>query len=197
MALYTKAGDKGYTVLPSADGQTSVRLRKNDPRLMAMGALDELNAAIGLCVVEARRAEGGRVAKTLLRIQDELFRIGAMLAAIATGSTPEVRVERPAVTRMEKQIDAAWQRLGALDHFVLPGGCELAARLHVARTVARRAERAAVAALDVSLHSRKSNTHSAVIARYLNRLSDLLFALARQANRDAGLDDVIWPPKAD
>ncbi|HET6427758.1 MAG TPA: cob(I)yrinic acid a,c-diamide adenosyltransferase [Phycisphaerae bacterium] len=195
MALYTRAGDKGYTVLPSADGGTHLRLRKNDARLAALGTLDELNAVIGLCAVEAGRVEHKRITRALLRIQNELLRVGSMLAAIATGSAAEVRIEPSAVTRMEKQVDAIWQRMGPLEHFILPGGCELAGRLHLARTVARRAERAAIVALDVSQHTRGAGPHAGVIGRYLNRLSDLLFALARLANRDAGVQEVIWRPE--
>lgn len=197
MALYTKTGDKGFTVLLSADGATHLRVRKNDPRLAALGAIDELNATIGLCVIEARRVQADRIAKALLRIQDDLFRVGAMLATIGAGGTPELCVERSAVARMERQVDAVWQKLGPLPHFLLPGGCELAGRLHLARTVTRRAERATVAALDVSQHSRLNVSHAGVIGRYLNRLSDLLFALARQANHDAGVEEAVWPAGAD
>jgi len=194
MPMYTRRGDKGYTVLPSADGTTHLRLRKNDARLAALGALDELNAAIGLCVVEAGRAKGKRISRVLLQVQDELFQIGAMLTSLATGGTPAARIKPSAVARIERLIDAICRRLGPLEHFILPGGCELAGRLHLARTIARRAERAVIAALDVSPHTVDAAPHAGVIGRYLNRLSDLLFVLAR-ANHDAGTEDVAWPAR--
>ncbi|OPX24327.1 MAG: ATP:cob(I)alamin adenosyltransferase [Planctomycetales bacterium 4484_123] len=194
MSLYTRTGDKGFTELRGAGGRTLLRLRKTDPRLVALGSLDELGAAVGLCVVEAERQGRKRPAGVLRRVQSDLFRAGAMLAAMGAGSMPDVRLERGAVVRMERYIDGIDARLGQLRHFVLPGGCELAARLHLARAIARRAERAAVAALDVSQRSGQSAADAALLTRYLNRLSDLLFALARQANHDAGVEESAWKP---
>jgi len=181
-------------MLPGKDPSTCLRLRKDDPRLAALGTIDELNAAVGLCVVEARRQNSARLAGALERAQGNLLRVGAMLAAIAAGAQPSVRLGTAAVTRMEKRIDAIWRRLGELKQFILPGGCELSARLHLARAVARRAERAAVAAIDVSQHSKRSGADAAIAAKYLNRLSDFLFALARQANQDCGQADQVWEP---
>ncbi len=194
MSLYTRTGDKGFTELRGAGRRTLLRLRKTDPRLVALGSLDELSAAVGLCVVEAERQGRKRPAGVLRRVQSDLFRAGAMLAAMGAGSVPDVRLERGAVVRMERYIDGIDARLGQLRHFVLPGGCELAARLHLARAIARRAERAAVAALDVSQRSGQSAADAALLTRYLNRLSDLLFALARQANHDAGVEESAWKP---
>ena len=119
----------------------------------------------------------------------ELLCIGAHLAASGTKTKADVQLGASAVERMEKQIDEATASLPALEHFILPGGCELACLLHVARTVCRRAERCVVAASDAGL------AVPAEALRYLNRLSDLLFVLARLANHLAGLDETIWPTR--
>lgn len=194
MTLYTRTGDKGFTLLPGADGKTFLRIRKDDPRLEALGALDELNAAVGVCAVEAGRAENKEIGDALARIQEDLFRVGSVLAAIGADTRPEVRLSPSAMTRMEKQIDGIWSELGKLEHFVRPGGCELAARLHLARSVARRAERATVTALQAIPTAKRSSAAGVGLGRYLNRLSDLLFALARKANRDSGVDESTWQP---
>ena len=194
MPLYTRTGDKGFTELRGPNQRTVLRLRKTDARLVALGSIDELSAAVGLCVVEAERGGRKRPAGVLRRIQSDLFRAGAMLAAMGAGAEPTVRLERSAVTRMERYIDGIDARLGPIKRFVLPGGCELAARLHLARAIARRAERAIVAALDVSQRSGQSATDAALLTRFLNRISDLLFALARQANHDAGVEETTWKP---
>jgi cob(I)alamin adenosyltransferase len=140
------------------------------------------------------RTEHAVIRKALTTIQKELLRVGAVLAAVVGGRRPEVRLRQSSVARLEKQMDAICGELPELKHFVLPGGCELAARLHLARVVARRAERTVVTMMNLAGRAGRKDSPAAVVARYLNRLSDFLFALARLANRDAGLEDAVWKP---
>ncbi len=175
MKLYTKRGDDGGTDLFA--GQ---RTTKTAPRIIAIGDVDETNAAIGLTISACDTDE---LKDILLEIQRRLFDLGADLATPDT-SKPR-RTTQAHIEQLEHQIDTACAQLPPMKHFILPGGCELASRLHLARTVCRRAERACVA-----LQQADPGTTEAVI--YLNRLSDLLFALARQANQQAGVDDVPW-----
>jgi cob(I)alamin adenosyltransferase len=181
MRLYTRTGDAGETSL--FDG---TRVAKDDPRCAAYGEVDELNAVLGWC----RCADtAGWLAGPLQQIQADLFVVGAELATPpgkASGKVPTVTGEH--IERLEGWIDAACAAAPPLRHFILPGGSELAARLHIARTVCRRAER-----LVVSL-SRAASVRGEVII-YLNRLSDLLFAWARQANATAGCPDIEWIPR--
>jgi len=183
MAIYTRTGDGGLTQWPGGR-----KLRKNDPRLEALGCLDELNAHLGLCIRLAGDAGSaqGEIAETLAPLQGELLTIGAMIVAGKDAASGAARLEGKTVTRMEQQIDAAWAKAGELTRFILPGGCELTCRLHVARTVCRRAERALVA-----MTGAKTPSPTAVL-QYINRLSDLLFALARLANRNAGVSEATW-----
>ncbi|WP_341711552.1 cob(I)yrinic acid a,c-diamide adenosyltransferase [Erythrobacter sp.] len=184
--IYTRTGDDGTTGL--VDGS---RLAKHAPRMEAIGAVDEANSALGLAVVALAGTE--HVAP-LVRIQNDLFDLGADLATPAgesedfAPSEMVLRVVAAQVEWLERAIDAANERLQPLTSFVLPGGSEVAARLHVARAAARRAERAMTAmAADVP-------TNPQALA-YINRLSDYLFVLARVANSD-GADDVKWIPGA-
>jgi len=181
MTIYTKTGDDGETALFGGG-----RVRKNDGRVEAYGAVDELNSFVGLALTSLADAD---VRRGLLLIQHDLFALGANLATPeGDGSrprpqTPEVPIAR--VEAMERWIDQATDELPELREFVLPGGTESAAILHVCRSVCRRAERAVVAlggeeALDDG------------IVPYLNRLSDLLFVWARLANHRAGQEDVLW-----
>jgi cob(I)alamin adenosyltransferase len=183
MAIYTKTGDDGFTQWPGGR-----RFRKNEPPLEALGCLDELNAHLGWCLQAAARTDAAQreIADALAPLQSELLTIGATLVAQGAEDRPASRLGESAVTRMEKQIDSAWAKTGELTHFILPGGCELACRLHVARTVCRRAERAMVALAE------KGAPPPAPVLGYLNRLSDLLFALARLANRNAGVSETTW-----
>ena len=177
MKIYTRTGDDGRTGLFGG-----TRVSKADPRVDAYGTVDEANAAVGL----ARAAPLDRDVDALLaRVQRDLFAVGAALAAPAGGASGAPAVDDEDVAAMEAAIDAAEARVEPLRTFVLPGGCEAAARLHLARTVARRAERAVVA-----LAAREPVAR--VLLRWLNRLSDLLFVLARDANRAAGVPDVPW-----
>lgn len=182
--IYTRTGDAGQTGL--ADGS---RAGKHDLRVSAYGDVDEANAAVGLAACAAAGAMRG----VLERIQNELFDVGADLATPRTpgeGEGQALRVTQRQVERLERLIDEHNERLTALDSFVLPGGGELAARLHVARTVTRRAERTVCA-----LREREPERAGPLPAIYLNRLSDLLFVLARVANDD-GARDVLWKPGA-
>jgi cob(I)alamin adenosyltransferase len=161
--IYTRGGDGGETSL--GDGS---RIAKTDPRVAAMGDVDELNSLVGWA--------GG-----LERIQNELFDLGADLSVPYAEGDERLRLTKEMVERLEQEIDAANASLEQLKSFVLPGGTERAARLFFARAVCRRAERTVLSALD-------TNPLAAV---YLNRLSDLLFVLARAEN--AG-DEILWKP---
>ena len=176
--IYTRGGDAGETSL--GDGS---RVSKLDCRIGAFGTVDELNSALG--VVLAGDVPD-RLREPLTRIQNELFDVGADLS-VPWGVTDRLRVEQRMVDRLEELCDAFNADLPELRSFVLPGGTEAAARLHVARTVCRRAER------DVLLASEELELNPLVLV-YLNRLSDLLFILARSANAGAGIDEPLWKP---
>lgn len=186
--IYTKTGDTGSTAL--VDGS---RTSKADPRLEAFGDCDEANSAIGVAV-----AMGGLpadVCELLVRVQNDLFDVGADLATPVTENPRHepLRVIDADVERLECAIDSYNEKLANLNSFVLPGGSAGAALLHVARTIVRRAERHTWQAI-----SEFGETMNELPARYLNRLSDLLFVLARYANStDAGgPGDVLWRPAA-
>jgi cob(I)alamin adenosyltransferase len=180
--IYTRTGDEGQTRLGDMSSTT-----KNDLRLHAYADVDEANAAIG-----AALALGGLeddVVRVLTRIQNDLFDVGADFCTpiVENPEFPPLRVEQAYVDRLEAWCDEYNENLEKLRSFILNGGTPGAAMLHVARTVARRAERAAWAAYD-----EHGDTMNIVAVRYLNRLSDLLFILARHANREQG--DVLWKP---
>jgi cob(I)alamin adenosyltransferase len=178
MKIYTKTGDDGTTGLYGGD-----RVRKNDARLECYGTLDELNAAIGLAAVAAEK----KLLQYLRTIQNELFVIGSHLATPKESpSAAKLPIlEDSAITRLEMEIDAAEAELDPLRNFILPGGSECAARLHLARAICRRAERLLVSfSLDRPV--------DANLLTYLNRLSDWLFVHARWANRREGVDDIPW-----
>ena len=186
--IYTRTGDAGTSGL--VDGS---RLPKDDPLFHAIGDVDEANGAIGLAV--AALPADGEMARRLTVIQNDLFDLGADLATPpGAGNDPfapgemALRIIPPQVERLEREIDAMNERLAPLRSFILPGGGEAAARLHLARSVARRAERSAVAAAAVRA------INPAALA-YVNRLSDWLFVAARVANTN-GADDVLWVPGA-
>ena len=180
--IYTRTGDGGSTAL--GDG---IRVDKNDPRLVAYADVDEANCAIGTALALGQL--DGPVAALLTRIQNEMFDVGADLCNPITPDPkyPPMRVGDSYVTDLERACDEYNEDLPTLRSFVLPGGTPGAALLHIARTVVRRAERSAWAAL-----AAHPETVNPATARYLNRLSDLLFILARKAN--AGRGDVLWKP---
>ena len=175
--IYTGGGDKGETSLGSG-----LRVPKDSARVDAMGDVDEANSVIGL----ARRVldkDPGGLSAVLARIQNDLFDLGADLADPADGS---LRIQPEQVARLEQEIDELNERLAPLTSFILPGGSAASCWLHLARTVARRAERTVTGlARDDEI-----NPHLVV---YLNRLSDLMFVMARIANND-GTSDVLWQP---
>ena len=182
--IYTRGGDGGETSLAGGG-----RVAKHGLRVTAIGDVDEVNATVGLARLHAAGAAPGRDAM-LRRIQDDLFDLGADIATPGddfTGAS-ELRVTPAQVERLESEIDAVNAGLSELSSFVLPAGSPEAAHLHLARTVARRAERALVA-----LAAAESVNPAAL--RYINRLSDLLFVLSRASNADAG-GDVLWRPGA-
>ena len=177
--IYTRAGDSGETSL--GDGS---RVTKLDCRIGAFGTVDEVNAALGLVLAEPTLPE--RLRAPLRQIQNDLFDVGADLS-VPFGVTDRLRVDQPAVERVERLCDELNADLPMLKSFVLPGGTEAAARLHVARTTCRRAEREALAA-------NEEHEINPLVLAYLNRLSDFLFIAARSANADAGRDEPLWRP---
>lgn len=182
--IYTRTGDAGTTALGNGD-----RVVKHNVRVESYGTCDELNCFVGV----ARLVATGATDTALSRIQNDLFDLGADLCRpdMATDDQaeyPPLRLSPSQVDRLETEIDVMNADLAPLRSFVLPGGSELAAHLHVCRTVARRAER-----LTVLLAEQEDVNKAAV--KYLNRLSDWFFVAARMAN-DAGKDDVLWVPGA-
>jgi len=185
--IYTRTGDDGTTAL--GDGS---RVAKTDPRLAAYADVDEANCAIGAAVTMGGLPAD--IVSLLVRLQNELFDVGADLCnpvseTAAPPPYPPLRIDDGYVTRLEQACDRFNESLPVLRSFVLPGGSAGAVLLHTARAVVRRAERSTWAAIQ-----EHGETVSPLPARYLNRLSDLLFILARQANEPDG--DVLWQPGA-
>jgi cob(I)alamin adenosyltransferase len=176
--IYTRGGDAGQTSL--GDGS---RVSKLDLRLAAYGTVDELNAALGV-VLTVDPPESIR--DVLVRVQNELFDLGADLS-VPVDAGQRLRIEQPLVDRLEHDCDRFNAELPELRSFVLPGGTPAASQLHVARTVCRRAERETIRAA-------QEHELSPLTVVYLNRLSDLLFVLARAANALEGRDEPLWRP---
>lgn len=182
--IYTKTGDDGSTGLGNGE-----RRAKFDLRVACYGTVDETNATIGMARLHT--ADDTETDTALSRIQNDLFDLGADLATPDDGTELEyepLRITVAQVERLEAEIDAMTRKLDPLRSFVLPGGSPLAAHLHLARTVSRRAER-----LAVELADRKEENISKACLLYLNRLSDYLFVAARSANEN-GKADVLWVP---
>jgi cob(I)alamin adenosyltransferase len=178
--IYTRGGDRGETSL--GDGS---RVSKLDCRIAAFGTVDELNSLLGLALAADVADEARAV---LERVQNELFDVGADVS-VPFGRDDRLRVTQAQIDDLEADCDRFNAGLPELKSFVLPGGSETAARLHVARAVCRRAERDVLeAAEQVDLNP--------LVPVYLNRLSDLLFIFARTANADAGTDEPLWKPGA-
>jgi len=194
--IYTKFGDAGSTML--GDGSTVL---KSCPRVDAYGEVDEANATLGLAIVAMENADGGAAAggivKELRSIQNDLFDVGADLCVPVDEKSekekPKLRITGEHVAHLERLIDEHNADLQALDSFVLPGGSSASAHLHLARTVVRRSERRVVTLIE--REPKKVNPQALI---YLNRLSDLLFVLARVMNRSehGGSGDVKWVPGA-
>jgi cob(I)alamin adenosyltransferase len=177
--VYTRTGDDGTTGL--GGGQ---RLPKDAPRIAAYGTVDELSSEIGVALAAGLDP---RLAEVLPRIQNELFNLGSDLCILEEDKArmPVPVVEERHVAALEELMDELSAELPALENFILPGGSPGAAHLHVARTVCRRAERLAVALA-------REEAIGAYVVRYLNRLSDALFVMARYENRQKGVPDVLW-----
>jgi cob(I)alamin adenosyltransferase len=178
MKIYTRTGDDGSTGLIGGS-----RVAKDDAAIECYGTVDELNAALGAAVVVA----DAEAREWLAQVQAELFTIGSHLATPG-GATPAKSLpalDENWIKRLEQQIDAVESTLPPLRNFILPGGTEFAARLHVARTVCRRAERLIVA-------TARTRQIDSLIVTYVNRLSDWLFVQARRANHVAEVPDVPW-----
>jgi cob(I)alamin adenosyltransferase len=182
MKIYTKTGDDGTTGLFGG-----ARVGKDDALVDAYGSVDETNASLGLVRAARPSAE---LEALLSSIQEDLFVLGAELACVPgkQASLKMALIEASHIERLERAIDGAEHGLPPLKNFILPGGTPAAAALHYSRTVCRRAERGA-------LHASRSHEVRADLLIYLNRLSDLLFVLARRANHDAGVSDVPWRPR--
>lgn len=188
--LYTRSGDDGTTGLFSG-----ARVSKNHPRIEAYGTVDEFNACLGLCVSESRLWHAGKmldrgevIRRILIQVQSRMFDIGADLAT-PDGANNETRITRISaehVAEIERAIDEVDGQNEPLHNFIVPGGTELAARLHLARTVCRRAERLVVALAH-------NEAVGEPLLTYVNRVSDLLFAMARLANNGTGLEEP-WIP---
>jgi len=188
--IYTRTGDDGTTGL--VDGS---RLRKDCARVAAYGTTDEANSALGVARLHVTEPH----AAMILRIQNDLFDVGADLATpgddfLPDGTKPEwepLRIVQSQIDRLEAEIDSMNADLKALESFILPGGTPASAHLHVARTIVRRAEREAITAA-------ADNVINPLAIHYLNRLSDHLFVMARHANRpeSGGSGDILWVPAA-
>jgi cob(I)alamin adenosyltransferase len=183
--IYTRTGDDGTTAL----GDMS-RARKTDPRLAAYADTDEANSAIGVAITMGQLPDD--ISQALLKIQNELFDVGADLCNPVADNPayPPLRVDESYIRGLEQACDRFNEGLPVLRSFVLPGGSPASALLHVARTVVRRAERSTWAAMEVH-----GDTINPLTAKYLNRLSDLLFILARRVNEPDG--DLLWVPGAE
>lgn len=177
MKIYTKTGDSGETGLVGGK-----RLGKDSLRICAYGEVDELNAFLGICRALNPPKDLGDM---LHRIQRELFALGSDLATPLDSKVPVPRVQKQQTEQLERWIDQIDEKLPPLRNFVLPGGCLLAANFHAARTVCRRAERAIVAL-------QKSERIGENIVVYMNRLSDLLFVMARLANTIENVNEELW-----
>ena len=184
--IYTRTGDAGQTHL----GDMS-RVAKTDPRLVAYADVDETNSALGVAV--ALGAPSAAVVELLRSVQNDLFDVGADLSTPVQEAPehPPLRVTAAYTERLEAACDRYNETLPKLDSFILPGGTRLAALLHQARVVARRAERSVWALLEADEAAGRTGVTNAETARYLNRLSDLLFILSRVANPGG---DILWQP---
>jgi cob(I)alamin adenosyltransferase len=180
MKIYTKGGDQGQTSLIGGN-----RVLKSHPRLEAYGTVDELSSYIGSIHYELKEDEQ---ASTLAQIQDRLFTIGSSLAADTNSKMKLPELKESDVEHLEKQIDAMNESLPDLKYFILPGGPTPVSTCHIARCVCRRAERNVVNLLD-------GEAISEVLLKYLNRLSDYLFVLARKVASDKGFEETPWIPE--
>lgn len=191
MKIYTKTGDKGKTRLVGGEC-----VDKNNPRVECYGTVDELNSHLGLSLCQITKEPSLQALGTeILRIQHELFNLGSLLAcedALQLPRLPQINKER--ILQLENSIDAMTETLAPLKNFILPGGSEISAQLHIARTVCRRTERHTVELIGLlrdALSAAETDCLEHCLV-YLNRLSDYLFVAARFANQKQGRFDQIW-----
>jgi len=189
--IYTRTGDTGSTALGSG-----ARVAKFDLRIEAFGTVDEANAAVGLARLHISESDFGGLDAMLARVQNDLFDLGADLCVPDDGPDTAknpgyepLRIVAAQTDRLEAEVDAMNAELDPLRSFVLPGGTHMAAALHLARTIARRAERRMV-----ELAGKKGEIVSPDALKFINRLSDFLFVASRYANYKAGSGDVLWSP---
>lgn len=182
--IYTKTGDKGTTSLAS-----NIRISKNSLRIGAIGDLDELNSFLGFSAATfSQYSSLDALKEKIIRIQNELFNLGSQLAVLQEKRrTNTPIIHQKDITKLENEIDEMNKTLPTLASFVLPGGCEIAARLHLARTICRRAERSLIALA-------KKEKLNGVEIPYLNRLSDWLFVAARYVNTKLNVNEILWQP---
>lgn len=180
MKIYTKRGDSGDTSLFGGD-----RVSKSSERINAYGTVDELNSVVGLAASYQISEKGSTY---LTKIQELLFILGADLATPPSSKTRIDRITQENTEFLEDAIDEMEESLEQIRNFILPGGTQAGATLHMARTVCRRAERAAVACSE-------SEEISALAIKFLNRLSDFFFVLARYENKEAGTSEEVWKPE--
>ena len=173
--LYTRTGDDGTSGLSGG-----TRVAKNHPRIIAMGSIDELNSVIGLMICKLRNSQASDLSDFYLKVQHDLFNIGGEISMPGQSFIADHKIEQ-----LEEKIDLFNESVQPLKDFILPGGCEAAAICHIARATARRAERDLV-----SLH--QSEPVNSTTLRYVNRLSDLLFASARIINQRHDETDILW-----
>lgn len=184
MRLYTKSGDKGRTSLIGG------RVFKDHARVEAYGTLDELNAFVGKAVSEIDDERLQDIKEDLIKIQHEIFDGGSDLSVILPEKERKYRLEEDAITYLEEKIDALTEEAPELEYFILPGGSTIAASLHVARTIARRAERQIVTLMN------EEDDVPALVLQYVNRLSDYFFAAARSVNFRLNIKDVAYERSA-
>ena len=181
--IYTKSGDDGETGLFAGP-----RVPKDSARIEAYGTVDELNTVLGMVRAEALQED---IDQLLLGIQKRLFTVGAELATPDPSAVGLAMIGEQDVVALEQEIDQYDDQLPPLTAFIIPGGTRVASIMHLARATCRRAERRVV----TLINAESENKVSAVVVRYLNRLSDLLFVLSRVANHRAGVQDILWSGK--
>jgi cob(I)alamin adenosyltransferase len=179
VAIYTKKGDKGETGLYQKDSNQKNRMSKDSLKIEALGAIDELNSYLG---VTALYSEGEKIQNYIKEVQKNLLTIGSIVAGA------KLRLSKSQTLKLERVIDELEGALPVLKNFVIPGGSRLAGHLHYARSLSRRVERRVVGLS-------KLDSVSPNVLTYLNRLSDYLFMLAREANKDAGVKEIVWVGK--
>ncbi len=185
MAIYTRRGDRGLTSLYDSQNAQNRRIPKSSKLITAIGAVDEVNSYLGLVVAKVK---DGKLKGKINSLQSDLFTVGAVLAGAKTSSSGfRVGITSERIKELEREIDDIESTLPVLTNFILPGGDEVGAHLHYARSLTRRAERALVALPKNLMVPSVTN-----ILPFINRLSDYLFTLARKVNSEARMEDLVW-----